>query len=112
MTMTPRDERPDASSTPDIPATPAAPQNAADDPRDLRGDESLLQRITALVDEEHRLRGSADRPTQQADRLRAVEEELDQLWDLLRQRRARREFGEDPQGAQMRDRDTVERYLN
>jgi hypothetical protein len=36
--------------------------------------------------------------------------ELDQCWDLLRQRRARREFGQDPKGAQVRSPEVVERY--
>jgi hypothetical protein len=45
------------------------------------------------------------------DRLRAVEVELDQCWDLLRQRRALREAGADPGEAQVRDAETVERYL-
>lgn len=75
-------------------------------------DRSLLQRITDLVDEENRLRADTERPEQHAERIQALEEELDQLWDLLRQRRARREFGDDPDGAKMRDRETVERYLN
>ena len=44
-------------------------------------------------------------------RLRAVETELDQCWDLLRQRRARREFGEDPSGAVARSTNEVEGYL-
>ena len=80
------------------------PERPMDDP-------TLLQRITDLVDEENRLRADTERPEQHADRIRDLEEQLDQLWDLLRQRRARREFGENPDGAQMRDRDTVERYL-
>jgi hypothetical protein len=44
-------------------------------------------------------------------RLRAVEIELDRCWDLLRQRRAIREAGGDPDDAQVRDASTVERYL-
>jgi hypothetical protein len=75
-------------------------------------DKSLLHHITELVDEEHRLRNEAARPEQNADRLKHIEEELDQCWDLLRQRRARREFGDDPDQAQVRDVGTVERYLN
>jgi hypothetical protein len=75
-------------------------------------DKSLLHHITELVDEENRLRNEAARPEQNADRLRHIEEELDQCWDLLRQRRARREFGDDPDQAQVRDVGTVERYLN
>ena len=70
-------------------------------------DSDVFSRIKGLVDEEHRLRegGEGD-----ASRIRQVEEELDQCWDLLRQRRARREFGEDPAGAEARSVDTVEHY--
>lgn len=80
-------------------------------------DESILARIEALVHEEHALQGreQADAPSDEAleeDRLRLerVSVELDRCWDLLRQRRARREAGEDPDEAQPRDADTVERY--
>ena len=68
----------------------------------------LLDRIRALMDEEHTLR-SGDTPVDQ-ERLDGVEEMLDQCWDLLRQRRARREFGEDPDDATARDIGTVEGY--
>jgi hypothetical protein len=75
-------------------------------------DQSILDRITALVDEEHRLRDSAAAPEANADRLKSVEEQLDQCWDLLRQRRAKREFGADPETAAPRDVGTVENYTN
>ncbi len=68
----------------------------------------LLDRIRALMDEEHTLR-SGDAPVDQ-ERLEGVEEMLDQCWDLLRQRRARREFGENPDEATARDVGTVEGY--
>ena len=48
---------------------------------------------------------------QEHEQLRAVEEQLDQCWDLLRQRRARREFGEDPSGSAARPASEVEGYL-
>jgi hypothetical protein len=68
----------------------------------------ILHRIQSLVDEEHHLRAGqgVDR-----DRLRHIEEQLDQCWDLLRQRRARREFDQDPGEATARSTDTVENYL-
>ena len=75
-------------------------------------DPSLLQRISALVEEEHRLREAATPPGETDDRLHEIEVQLDQLWDLLRQRRARREFGQDPDGAQPRPARTVEGYEN
>ncbi len=75
-------------------------------------DQTILDRITALVDEEKQLRGDADAaPEQNADRLKALGEQLDQCWDLLRQRRAKREFGEDPNAAAPRDVGTVEGYV-
>jgi hypothetical protein len=81
-------------------------------------DESIAARIERLVTEEHELRSSeqadsSDTDALEADaqRLRSVEIELDRCWDLLRQRRARREAGTDPDEAEVRDADTVERYL-
>jgi hypothetical protein len=80
-------------------------------------DESIAARIESLVAEEHQLRRREenDRKNEEQleadqDRLRAVEVELDRCWDLLRQRRAHEEFGQDPDEAQVRDADTVERY--
>ena len=81
-------------------------------------DQSIAARIEVLVTEEHDLRSreQADSPDADAlkrdrDRLRAVEVELDRCWDLLRQRRAFRAAGTDPDQAEARDTDTVERYL-
>jgi hypothetical protein len=73
-------------------------------------DKSILEHITALVDEEHSLREAKRPPDETHARLKAVEEQLDQCWDLLRQRRARREFGDDPANATPRDIGTVENY--
>jgi hypothetical protein len=68
-------------------------------------DRDILQEITALVDEEHELRdGGGD-----AERVRHLEEQLDQCWDLLRQRRARREFGQNDD-SEVRSVGTVENY--
>jgi hypothetical protein len=71
-------------------------------------DQEILTTIQSLVDEEHQLRstGEGDDP----ERLRRLEETLDQCWDLLRQRRARREFGVDPDEAEVRPASTVEHY--
>jgi Protein of unknown function (DUF2630) len=81
-------------------------------------DESIAARIERLVTEEHDLRAreQADSPNPAAletdkERLRSVEVELDRCWDLLRQRRALRDAGTDPEQAQVRDAETVERYL-
>ena len=75
-------------------------------------DQTILNQITALVDEEHKLREATARPEANAERLKHVAEQLDQCWDLLRQRRAKREFGEDPDAAAPRDVQIVENYEN
>jgi len=71
-------------------------------------DDDILRRIDDLVDEEHRLQNTPDETDPQ--RLQQLEVMLDQCWDLLRQRRARRDAGLDPAGAAVRDERTVEGY--
>ena len=75
-------------------------------------DSELTRRIAELVDEEHRLENSEHGPhdPEVANRVRELEIELDRAWDLLRQRRARRHAGEDPDGAVERPAGTVEGY--
>jgi hypothetical protein len=76
-------------------------------------DAEVIRRIGALVDEEHALErsvGAGGPDEDEARRLREVEVALDQCWDLLRQRRARRQTGADPDEAQVRPPDVVERY--
>jgi hypothetical protein len=80
-------------------------------------DESIAARIERLVAEEHQLRAREriDRSDTEAlegdrERLRSVEVELDRCWDLLRQRRALRDAGADPDAATVRDAGTVEGY--
>ncbi len=71
-------------------------------------DKEISSRIGELIDEEHRLeRGGRPDP----ERLKDVEVELDRCWDLLRQRRARRSAGENPDEASVRPTDVVEGYL-
>ncbi|MBA3606375.1 MAG: DUF2630 family protein [Actinomycetota bacterium] len=71
-------------------------------------DDDILARIDRLVGEEHDLQNSPE-PTDPA-RLRNLEVMLDQCWDLLRQRRAKRDAGLDPSTAHVRDPGTVEGY--
>jgi fucose permease len=77
-------------------------------------DKEILEKINGLMQTEHELRGelAAGRlgSEQERERLRSAEEALDQCWDLLRQRRARREFGEDPDRAAVRPSVEVEGY--
>jgi hypothetical protein len=78
-------------------------------------DSEIFGRIHTLVDEEHTLRERLQKGDLTADeehqRLRSLEGELDQCWDLLRQRRARRGAGEDPDDATSRPTGEVEGYL-
>jgi Protein of unknown function (DUF2630) len=83
-------------------------------------DQTILSRIEALVAEEHALQhreqDDAERVQEQPlaadrERLERVSVELDRCWDLLRQRRARRAAGQDPDEAEARDSGTVEKYL-
>jgi hypothetical protein len=74
-------------------------------------DKEIRDRIEELVEEEHRLRESGDHTDEQRARLRQIEEDRDQLWDLLRQRDAKRQYGEDPDEAQPRPEPQVENYL-
>ncbi len=69
-------------------------------------DDDIFTRISELVAEEHQLAGTQDA----ADRRRQVEAQLDQCWDLLRQRQAKREFGDDPNQAHARPIPEVEHY--
>jgi hypothetical protein len=73
----------------------------------------IIGRIDELIAEEHALRARATGHGLTADeqaRLETIEQGLDQCWDLLRQRRARSEFGEDPDGAAARPVSEVESY--
>ena len=78
-------------------------------------DEQIFDRIEALVKEEHDLQHRAGDPQGLDEdahaRMKEVEVQLDQCWDLLRQRRARRSAGKDPDEAHVRSGDTVEHYL-
>ena len=76
-------------------------------------DAEVIRRIGALVDEEHQLErsvGTTGPDDESPGRLRDIEVALDQCWDLLRQRRARREMGDDPNDAQVRPSQIVEGY--
>ena len=73
-------------------------------------DESVLKRITELVEEEQRLYAQEPMDDHAVVRVEALKVELDQCWDLLRQRRALREFGEDPNHAKVRPASVVEKY--
>ncbi len=76
-------------------------------------DTQIHEHIESLVDEEHRLleHGENGKLTEEdRSRLEAISVRLDQYWDLLRQRRARRDAGQDPGVAHLRSGDIVEHY--
>jgi hypothetical protein len=78
-------------------------------------DQEIIDRINQLAGEEHRLferesKGEASEGDR--ERLKRLEVTLDQCWDLLHQRRARRSAGMDPDQAQVRDEKTVEGYVD
>jgi hypothetical protein len=77
-------------------------------------DAEIVRRISELADEERRLEEAHvgdPLPDDAQQRLRSMEVALDQCWDLLRQRRARRNNGQDPDDAEVRPEDVVETYL-
>ena len=84
----------------------------ATDPKDS----DILAHVHELVAEEKELRAKLQHheidETEEHRRLRSLEVQLDQAWDLLRQRRALREMGQDPNQASMRPEGEVEGYLN
>jgi hypothetical protein len=77
-------------------------------------DHDLVKRIDELVDEEHHLRGRAStgHPVTDEDRERLgeLQVQLDQLWDLLRRRRAREQYRQDPDSETLRPGEIVEGY--
>nr|WTB32554.1 DUF2630 family protein [Streptomyces sp. NBC_00830] len=80
-------------------------------------DREIIDNIGGLISEERDLRDRSTREkmglsADEKSRLHTVETQLEQYWDLLRQRRALSEFGEDPSGAKVRSPGEVEGYQN
>mgnify|MGYP001011187513 CR=1 FL=1 len=73
-------------------------------------DQSVLNHINKLSEEEHQLYEKGNLSEAETKRLREINIALDQYWDLLRQRRAKREYGMNPDEADPRSPRTVERY--
>jgi Protein of unknown function (DUF2630) len=84
-------------------------------PERVLDDKRILAHIDELIKTEHELRAKVAAGTLSTDdehaQLRSAEEALDRYWDLLRQRRARKEFGENPDAASERPAPEVEGYL-
>lgn len=79
-------------------------------------DDAIHTRIHQLIDTEHELRrklaAGEISAEEENERLQTIEAQLDQAWDLLRQRKAKREFGENPSDAAARPTAIVEDYRN
>jgi Protein of unknown function (DUF2630) len=76
-------------------------------------DQQIHNSIDQMVSEEHQLwerESAGDASDADRQRLEALRVSLDQCWDLLRQRRARRNAGQDPEGAEVRPPGVVEHY--
>ncbi len=76
-------------------------------------DTDIVRRISKLSEEEHgleRAHEGEELSGQELDRLHEIEVALDQCWDLLRQRRARRNAGQDPDDVEVRPESIVEGY--
>jgi hypothetical protein len=73
-------------------------------------DEQIHNSIEKLVAEEQELYEKGGLSPEEHNRLESIRVSLDQSWDLLRQRRALREAGLDPEAARVRDPEVVERY--
>jgi Protein of unknown function (DUF2630) len=79
---------------------------------EIMNDESVLENIGTLVKREHALYNKGELSEAEATELRGLELKLDQLWDLLRQRRAKEQYGQNPDEAKERAVSTVEGYTN
>ncbi len=75
-------------------------------------DQNLQERIEALVKQEHALYDKGGLSEDEQAELRSLEGQLDRLWDLLRQRRAKREYGQNPDEAELRSLQAVEGYTD
>ena len=78
-------------------------------------DQNIIDRINELAHEEHDLFGKESRgevTEEEREKLERIQVTLDQCWDLLHQRRARRSAGLDPDEAKVRDEGTVEGYVS
>jgi hypothetical protein len=104
------DEASDESFPASDPSATAMPHRSPRGDAPEESDKRALSHIERLVDEEHQLFGKEGRSDEDSARLKEIEVELDQCWDLLRQRRAARETGGDPAKAHVRPADIVERY--
>lgn len=75
-------------------------------------DMQVLNHIKSLTENEEKLWSKQDISEEEVRKLHQIKLELDQYWDLLRQRRALRDAGENPDQAEARDVDTIENYKN
>lgn len=72
---------------------------------------SVMDHIKELTEREEHLHGKENISDDDVKELHKIKSELDQYWDLLRQRRALQDAGEDPERAKMRSKDTIDKYV-
>ena len=91
-------------------------ERPVDEVHEQRVENQILDRVQELIDDEHQLRAQLAKGEvgtgEENQALARVERELDQCWDLLRQRRAKRDAGQDPGQVSVRPQSKVEGYLN
>jgi hypothetical protein len=73
-------------------------------------DNQILNRVKSLTENEEKLWGKENLSDEEVEKLHKIKLELDQCWDLLRQRRALRDAGGNPDKAEARSIDTIENY--
>jgi len=73
-------------------------------------DREILDKIKILLEDEHKLYSKDGLSAEERKKAKKIQVELDRYWDLLRQRRALNEFGDNPDKAGLRGSDTVENY--
>ncbi len=73
-------------------------------------DKDVLKHIKDLVDEEQKLYSKSNLSDEERNELKSLQIELDQYWDLMRQRKALKEMGDNPDEARLRGPNTVENY--
>lgn len=106
----PASDPPSTDPNPDSDTATLPEAREVNDMAESTTDHSILKKIEGLVHEEQHLYGKGELADHDQARLEAIKIELDQCWDLLRQREARREFGQDPDEAKVRPPSVVERY--
>jgi hypothetical protein len=97
--------------TPAMMSSHAASDGTARSEGSFMDDQDVLNHIRSLVEEEHSLRSGSRLDEAGRERMRDLEVQLDEFWDLLRRREAREEFRQDPNTESIQPESVVEKYL-